>query len=135
MFFDDYAGNVQQNQEKPAILALFSRFFLMTSRFGPVRARWPILAKGSDLHGRPLSPRVVGHEESARGGHHGDAEAGPGVSLGALVRLLEIVERAVHVKRAVADAEQNGGTLGMMILGHDVDLRRQVGTTVDPLPP
>src|SRR6185437_11233015 len=71
---------------------------------------------GSRRLGSDRNPMMAGfksHQVATGCRDHSHAETGPGVSLGAADRLGEIVERAMHVERPVADAQQNGGTLGM----------------------
>ena len=81
----------------------------------------------------PLTTGVETHEKPTCRRHHGDAEAGPGIRLGALAGLLKIIERAVHVKRAVGDSQQDRGALGMTVVIHDVELPRLRVTRVASL--
>jgi hypothetical protein len=111
--FDDYAGNIQQNQEEFVFFAQKPREFTgsphgragfsgKSHSFGPIESHSDALPAGLKLE-----------EESARGRDHCDVETGPGIGFGAACGLGEVAERAMHMEGPIAHAQQDRRAFGM----------------------
>jgi len=108
--FDDRAENIHKNQEKSSFLAIFSRFFeFQPSLPRNFRGNCRSVASISDRDSLPAW--IKAEQESAGRRDHRHAETSSRVCLGTASRLAEIIERTMHVKSSIADAEQNCWTL------------------------
>jgi hypothetical protein len=116
--FDDYAEILHKNQDNSSVSAIFSRFFEFWAVLTLV---FPGKSRGARrrLDGDAPCARIKAEQKPAGRGDHRHVETSPRIGLGTPSRLAEIIERTMHVKSAITDAEQNRWTLGMGNCRHD----------------
>jgi hypothetical protein len=116
--FDDYAEILHKNQDNSSVLAIFSRFFEFWANLTPI---FPGKSRGARRHLDRDAPcaRIKAKQKPAGRGDHRHVESSPRVGLGAPSCLAEVIERTMHVKGSIADAEQYRWTLGTGNYRHD----------------